>query len=258
MGDFFFLIESLAPGLYIFGAFFLAWNFMQFLGARYHLRTAQFMLERELAERRGGHAVTRFLFTAQLLVAVWGISTQAAPTWRNEMPESSDTNTLANFQTSTPSLGAAFETPVPAAGDSNDPIIPQTAPPPSTPQGTIGPGRDRVGCIRGQAWIESPANKQVIFEAIPVRGTAAVDNFAFYRFEIKADQIGENFAPLGDYDQPVVDGNGVLGQFLPYDFLPGAYRFRIVVFDTGNIARASCEISINISPPIPTQTPIGQ
>jgi hypothetical protein len=248
-----------AFGIYILAGGAALINLMLLLRARYRLRIAQFMLERELAERQGGYSFTRMVFAIQVMVAVWGINALGAPEWRAGLPEEELETDFSNFVTSTPAGGSAFN---PADGfqiQDDGITIPQTAPPPSTPSGTIIPSQERRNCVLDRAWIEYPDNGMVVFEAIPIRGTANIENFAFYRFEIRAAQPGENFAPIGgvesDYQQPVRESNGVLGQFTPYNFLPGEYRLRMVVFDTNNEAKANCEITIHIMEPIPSPTP---
>lgn len=261
MGDFFFFIESIAVGLYVFTGLGLLWSFRNFLRARRELRESQFRLEREQAQQHGGKALTLVFLSVNLLVTVWGTANMAAPTWREGLPATLNPKFRDNagYQTSTPEIGGGFQ---PTSNDTGGgDIIPITAPPPSTPKGTILPSSPREGCIRDQAWIDFPDNGQVVFDVIPIRGTANIQDFAFYRFEIRPDMgsLDATFStiggPQGDYVQPVVDGE--LGQLVPLNYLPGNYRYRLVVFDSTSAMKASCEISIIISDPIPTATPIG-
>lgn len=256
MDSFWTLIEQIAPAIYIFGAGAVVLNFFQFLNARHRRRTTSFSLERELAERHGGAAFTRMVFAFQLIVTVWGLSSQGAPTWEAGLSESPVEVNIRPFMTSTPAGGSDFNPPDQFVVQGDDFSIPQTAPPPSTPAGTIIPSQDRRNCIRDRAWIEFPENGMVIFDATTILGTANIENFAFYRFEIRSARPGENFAPIpADYAIPVPQANGVLGQITPYNFLPGEYRFRIVVFDTANEPKANCEITIHIQEPQPSPTP---
>jgi hypothetical protein len=136
------------------------------------------------------------------------------------------------------------------------PDIIQTAPPPSTPVGTIVSRGGRVGCITDQAWIAIPDDGMLVFEPLTIYGTAAIENFAFYRFEIRQNRPGFNFAPIPqDYTQPVI--NGPLGQFVPNNFIEGIYRLRLAVFDTNSAMVASCELTVVLEQPEPTPTPIG-
>ena len=136
---------------------------------------------------------------------------------------------------------APFATPIPTA----------------TPVGTIIPDAPSfVGCPRESAWLLVPGNGQLVFEATTIWGTASISDFAFYRFEIKSAVTGAEFAPIGgDYTTPVVEGP--LGDILPFNFPVGQYRFRLAVFDNTQMMRAVCEVTIHISEPPPTPTPIG-
>jgi hypothetical protein len=96
----------------------------------------------------------------------------------------------------------------------------------------------------------------LVFEAVNVIGTASTENFAFYRFEIKGPQTFGNFAVIRTYDKPVAE-KGLLGQFVPAFYQPGAYQFSVTVFDTTNTLKAGCTVNITITEPIPTPTPLG-
>lgn len=257
MGSLILFLDSISVGLYIFIALLFIWNIRSLFLARSELRVAQFGLERELAQRQGGRSFTFIIVAIELLVFIWAISTIAAPTWRDGLPEESlNLGPRENFQTSTPSQLGEFN-PIPTGQSSGFEII-QTAPPPSTPVGTIIAPGGREGCTVDQAFIQIPGDGQLVFEPIEIIGVANVENFAFYKFELRRDRPDTNFAPLGvEYTQPVAT-LGELGQFIPANYLDGVYRLRLVVFDTSSMPVASCEISIVISAPVPTETPIGQ
>lgn len=254
MGAFFSLIENLSTGLYFICGVSLIWHLRSLMQARHDLKLAQYGLERELAERQGGRALTVVLVMVELVVIIWGISNYASPTWSAGLPDSNtESNIDSPFITNTPAGDGVFGIQVRTAAPTD---VLATAAAPSTPVGTIGPRSQRTGCDPNQAWIEYPANGMYVFEEIPVMGTATIDDFAKYRFEIrKATDTDFSLYSKGDYNQPVV--GGTLGNFLPSVLLPGEYRFRLTVFDTNNSIRASCEITINIIEPVPTPTPLG-
>lgn len=255
MGAFISLIESLAPGLYVLAGVLLFLNLRSLMMAQGELRFAQYGLEKELAQRRGGRAITLIFVMIELLVAIWAISALAAPTWSDGLPSTAVVNSGRNFTTSTPvgdgSLGIDAE-----AGPTAGPGILATAPPPSTPIGTIGPFDQRVGCDPDVAWIQIPANGQYVFEEMDVLGTANSPDFAKYRFEIRgtAEDQFSVYTPT-DFTNPVQDG--ILGRILPVYLLEGEYRFRLTVFNTVNEVVGSCEITIWITEPQATATPIG-
>lgn len=255
MGGFISLIENLAPGLYVIGGLMLLWNIRALFVSRGELRFAQYGLEKELAQRRGGRAVTLVFVMAELLIAVWAISTLAAPTWSDGLPDTPEINVARDFFTATPAGGGELAIDA-NARPTDGPGILATAPPPSTPVGTIQPSDPRRGCDPETAWIQIPANGQLIFEETSIIGTANVENFSKYRFEIRNVENASNFSlfPAADYTEPVV--NNVLGNILPVLF-NGEYRFRLTVFDTNNAVAGQCEITIFITEPPLTATPLG-
>jgi hypothetical protein len=114
-----------------------------------------------------------------------------------------------------------------------------------------------VGCDTPNATLQVPGNGMIVFEPMLVRGTAYTDNFSFYKFELSGAATGGNFAPVPVDGTNPVQETGDLGQFVPAFYEPGEYRFRVVVFDTTNTVRAVCEMTIFISEPIPTPTPLA-
>ncbi|NDJ85802.1 MAG: hypothetical protein GYB66_07945 [Chloroflexi bacterium] len=253
MGDVLSLIESLAPGLYVICGLLLVWNIRSLIIAEGELRYAQYGLEKELAERRGGRSLTMVVIMIEILVVVWGVSNVASPAWSEGLPDGTAEAGQRQFMTSTPGSGGDFEFQI-ASPQPTDVLA--TAAPPSTPIGTIGPHDPKLKCDTSRAWIDYPANGMYIFEDIDVIGTASIENFAKYRFEIKGPSSSEfSVYTQGDRVEPVVDGP--LGRISPLDLIPGQYRFRLVVFDTDNNPRAQCEITIWIQDPVPTATPIG-
>lgn len=251
------LIEEISLGLYTFVVLLLLWNLRRFVTAHGEIRVAQFALERELAQRQGGLALTQMIVSFEIFVLIWALVNITLPTWVGGLPDQSSQLGQVEFATSTPAQSIEFRpftTAIP--GQSGITEIIATAPPPSTPKGTIFPAEDRVGCTIEQAWIDYPDNGMAVFGPIVVEGTANISDFAFYRFEIKKSNADSNFSPLGsDYTQPVI--NGPLGQFVPTNIIEGGYRFRLVVFDTSAQPVASCEITVFVVTPVPTETPFG-
>jgi len=253
-----FFIESISTGLYIIGAGGVLWMAYRFLRARRELALAQFKLEREHALVRRASAITIGGLLVESLVGVWAISALIAPTLREMRVggSTSDAGQPRAFITSTPIANAPVNLNVnPLEGQDEQQIF-STPQPTATPVGTIIPDMPQaVGCAEDAAWIHIPGNGQLLFEATTVWGTANVSNFSFYRFEIKPAQPGAEFAPIGEYTEPVVDGP--LGDLLPINFPRGDYRFRLTVFDNTHTLVALCEISVRISDPPPTPTPLA-
>jgi hypothetical protein len=253
-----FFVEKIAFGLYILSAAGILLMAYRLQRARRELTVSQFKLEREHALVRQASAVTLGGLLIEFLIGVWAVANMMAPSLRDiQVGANTGTgSTRERFVTSTP----APNPPVVLGG--NAPVgdnvdIFSTPVATATPVGTIIPDAPEiVGCPRDSAWIFIPGNGQLLYEATTIEGTANISDFAFYRFEIKPMTSGAEFAPIGgDNTVPVVDGP--LGDFLPFNFANGDYRFRLVVFDNTNMMRALCEITIHISDPPPPPTPLG-
>lgn len=259
-----FLIEQIAVGLYILlgVAIFLTWR--RWNRARWEFRSTYFELEKDLARSARHDAVTLLILLIEAVLLVVGIQQVVAPTIRsttNVSVAAAQVITDGEFNTPTPVFNAGVE-----IDSSNvnltpeDPALRVLATPTLTPTpvGTIVPNAPpAIGCNEPGAILQIPANGMRVFEPIRVVGTAFMDDFAFYKFEIAGPITGGNFAPLEDHTQ-MVQEPGELGQFVPSFYQPGEYRFRLSVFDITNTMGPSCTVNIYISEPIPTPTPLGQ
>jgi hypothetical protein len=260
-----FLLEQFATGLYILlGAAFL-YSFWRLSGARREYRETHFELERDLARYKRTNALTAMILIAELGLAVLGVQRVVAPTLRETL-DTSEVLALAQedgvFATPAPSpMAGGFQ--IDTSGVSLGEVDPanQILPTPTltpTPVGTIVPNAPApVGCESPDAQLQVPANGMIVFQPITVLGTANSESFARYKLEINGPSTFDNFAPLPvDGLQPVTS-IGELGQFVPAYYMPGTYQFRLIVFDINNAPRGSCSVTIYISEPIPTATPLG-
>ncbi|MEP7290903.1 MAG: hypothetical protein ABI835_03925 [Chloroflexota bacterium] len=259
-----FLIEQVATGLYIIIAVALILVGRSWLKAGSAYRGTYFELERDIARYRRGNAFTVLVLLTEFALVIIGIQQVVAPTLRKTMTD------LPRQQLSLVSDGE-FRTPVPPTfsaaviDPSNvqlgeiDPAA-QIQPTPTltpTPVGTIVPNAPGAQCPSPDAQLQIPANGMIVFEPIPVVGVATTENFAFYRFELKGESTSGNFATIGVDGTQAIREQGALGQFVPSFYTPGEYQFRVSVFDTTSAVRASCTVTIYISEPIPTPTPLG-
>jgi len=126
-----------------------------------------------------------------------------------------------------------------------------------TPVGTIIPNAPPAECSSPNVQLQVPANGMIVFEPLAVIGIASAPNFAFYRFELNGESTFGSYATIGVDGTNAVPEQGVLGQFSPSFYAPGEYRFRVSVFDITSNQVAFCALTIYISAPIPTPTPIG-
>jgi|FLYN01.1.fsa_nt_gi hypothetical protein len=258
-----FLVEQIANGLYILigVGVLLAWR--SWMRARREYRSTHFELERQLARYQRANAATTLAVLLELFLIVFGIQRVVAPTIRataSNIPLPGQ-NIEPPFITPTPSFNTNAQIDISGVQiGEDDPAQSVLATPTLTPTpvGTIIPNVPTpADCNTEKAFLQVPANGMVVFEPINVMGAATTDNFAFYRFELKGPQTFGNFAQIGDYTQPVAS-IGELGALLPSVYEPGEYQFRLTVFDITQTLRASCTVTIFISEPIPTPTPLGQ
>ncbi len=259
-----FLIDQLAIGLYILIGIgvFLAWRNWGL--AQRDFRETYFELERGLARYRRANAVTGLILLIEAALLVLGIQRVVVPTLEAQNEELGQILAPVEdlpFSTPTPQVRddtGIDDSEVANLIDATQPfeaiqITPTLTP---TPVGTIVPNPGEVvGCDTDNAMLQVPANGMVVFEAVDVRGTAHIDNFAFYRFELRGESTSNEFAPLVDYTQPAQELTS-LGQFVPSFYLPGEYQFRLNVFDISGEVKATCTLNIIISDPIPTPTPL--
>jgi len=259
-----FLIEQAALGLYLVIGSLIAYVIWRWLKANRDYRGTYFELERENARYQRGTAFTALVLLVEAGLIVVGLQRVVAPTLRL---------TLTNQPQRQIALvsDGQFRTPIPptfsaAVIDSSgvqlgaiDPAQ-QVQPTPTltpTPVGTIVSNAPAAQCTSPNAQLQIPANGMIVFEPITVVGIATTDNFAFYRFELKGQSTSGNFATIGTDGTQSMAQMGELGQFVPSFYTPGEYQFRVSVFDTTNALRASCSVTIYISAPIPTATPLG-
>lgn len=259
-----FLIEQVATGLYIIIAVALVLVVRAWLRATSAYRGTYFELERDIARYRRGNAFTALVLLVEFALVVAGVQRVVAPTLRETMTDQPQRQ-LALVSDGT------FRTPIPptfsaAVIDASgvqlgevDPAQQVLATPTLTPTpvGTIVANAPPAQCDSPDAQLQIPANGMIVFEPITVAGVATTENFAFYRFELRGESTSGSFATIGvDGTQPMTQ-IGQLGQFVPSFYVPGEYQFRLSVFDTTSALRASCTVTIYISAPIPTATPLG-
>ncbi|MEM6284957.1 MAG: hypothetical protein AAF787_22390 [Chloroflexota bacterium] len=266
MTAFMFLIDQLAIGLYILIGIglVLAWRSLGI--AQRDFRETYFELERGLARYRRANAATMFILLIEAGLIIYGVQRVVVPVLAAQEEEINDIIEPVEdlpFNTPTPNVNqevAIDDADVLSRIEATEPFEAIQATPTLTPTpvGTIVPNPGEIiGCDTDNASLQIPANGMIVFEPTDVRGVAFIDNFAFYRLELRGPSTFGEFAPLADYTQPVNDLTS-LGQFVPGFFEPGEYQFRLNVFDIAGDVKATCTVNIIISEPIPTPTPLPQ
>ena len=259
-----FFIEQIALGLYIFISLGLLLTLRTLLRARNEYRGTHYELERDMARFRQLNAFTVLVLLIEAALFVLGVQQVMAPALRGQLDQAA---IVRNIQ---PDDGE-FATPVRESG--GEPFVPDAsnvvinpdllvqralATPTLTPTavGTIIRNAPAVvGCESPDAQLEIPANGMIVFDPIIVRGVATTDNFAFYRLELMGGALS-NFGVLTQSTSPVREMSE-LGQFTPSIYERGEYRFRLTVFDVTAAVKASCEVTIYITDPPATPTPLG-
>lgn len=276
-------IQTIQVLLYILGALALLISMRSFIISRHDLRIAEFELERELARRKEANAVTRTLAFVEVLLAIFAIANVVAPSLQLE-PLNPDNPalggiapqpTFAPFYTSTPGGNGIEASGTPGAagadvianllasasaqpiGSNNQNQILSTPTLAPTLVGTINPDAPKaLGCDTPGATLEIPANGQTIYDSLTIRGTANVQNFSRYKFELSGPSTGNAFTPFGGDKTSPVPSLGTLGQLNLNAFQPGSYQFRLAVFDTTDTLKASCTVNVELRARPATATPL--
>lgn len=112
---------------------------------------------------------------------------------------------------------------------------------------------DSSGCLNPQATLTDPGPDQQIAGSFEVRGTANIDNFAFYTLQLSGANTNGAWVSLYVGNTPVV--NGTLGSFDTSAYDSGEYAFRLVVKDgTGNYP-LPCVVPVTLVNLVAGQTP---
>ena len=256
-----FLVEQLAPGLFILLGLGLLLSARRLLRARRSLRATHFELEQELARRARGDAWTSLLLLMELLLLVLGLLLVVAPTIR-EFSDFTPGQIVTDGQFNTPVPRFSSDAQIDASGVNltpDDPALRVLATPTLTPTpvGTIVPNAPPAsGCTEAGATLAGPGQRHARLRAdlrhrdglhgrlrlLPLR-----DPRAIHRRQLRA----------AGRSHPASAAARELGQFVPAFYMPGVYEFRLSVFDIFNAPGPGCTVNIYLSEPIPTPTPLG-
>jgi hypothetical protein len=206
-----------------------------------------FKLEQEQARTRYSRSVTISAVILLLMAAVFIISNPMLPA-PTSTPEPTPT------ETSGP-LAASTLTPTPAPATIT-PTATATRPRPTRPaQPTATPGADATeppvvrppACPNPNVRITSPGLNQVVQGNVPVRGTANIANFQYYKVEVGpgSNPKDNEWTVIGHLHESPVSG-GVLETFNSAAYPSGTYSLRLVVVDqTGNYPEP-CRVTVTV------------
>lgn len=262
------LIDQAAVGLYVLVAVAFVWYLLKWLQARESARATTFELERDFSSYRRANAATILVLLIELGLVVAGVQRVVAPQMREDRLVRNQVQQVAlninadgefNTPTPAPAQGGAIPDPVDPSvlGGAQVADIAATPTNTPTPVGTIEPNMPDVrGCNTPEAFLQIPANGMRVFQQTPVVGTAFLEDgtFSLYKLEIRGVDIAQ-FVPIDTVTIPQEE-LGALTQFNPASLERGTYQFRLVVFDQTNTLRASCQVTISVTDPPLTATPI--
>lgn len=137
-------------------------------------------------------------------------------------------------ETATLTPGTVVSTPTPL------PVVQPTQKPTSRPSPMATPV---PLCANPSAHITSPSDGATLRGTVQIRGTANLDSFSYFKFEIRPEEV-LTWSFLMRSDQPATDG--VLMAWDTMTVSPSAYRLRLIVVDeTGNYPEP-CEMRVTV------------
>jgi hypothetical protein len=213
----------LLAGLIYIRRFILAWE---------ELRRAAFGLEKETAQshlnQSAGMLVLLFIMAAAIFVTVSFV----APAFPASVPLQTPTMDLL----ASPSSTLASETLPVEAG-----TLTAAAPVLTATNEVIG-----EGCIPGEIMLSEPADGAQVSGVIVLLGTANVENFGFYKYEVArpGDTLWQTIQAGRDIVQ-----EGELGQWDTRTMAPGDYMLRLVIVDNQGESLEPCVIRVNVNNP---------
>lgn len=206
-----------------------------------------FKLEQEQARTRYSRSVIVSAVILLLMVAVFFVSNplQASPI---PTPEPTPTETTGPLAASTLTPTPPPATITPTATATRERPTPQTRPT-LTPEveATATPVVRPPACPNPNVRITSPGANQVVQGNVPIRGTANLSSFQYYKIEVGpgSNPKDHEWTVVGQLHQSPVAG-GVLETFNSGAYPPGTYTLRLVVVDqTGNYPQP-CQVTITV------------
>jgi hypothetical protein len=232
-------IENYALAIYITCTAGVLFYLRFFVQARREERQSIFSLEREVAANQARRAmIIMFIFLAIMAVTAY-LNLIAIPAQGGSIPLPTATPVQLILPTLTPSPTATpTSTPRPR---------PTRRPPPTrTPvQPTPTTAAPPPSCPSPGVQITSPGTNARVQGIVPIRGTASIANFDFYKVEYGAgDKPSEWHSISPVHRQAVV--NGDLDVWNTAGFPPGTYTLRLTVVDKTSNFPPPCQVRVII------------
>jgi hypothetical protein len=224
-----YLVLALGGLIYI-RKFIIAWE---------EMRAAAFGLERESAQARLNQAAGMTVLLLLIGIAVFAVVTFIVPSFPGSNPLLTPTLNLLATHTATLSV----ENEADQAALQTDQI--ESAPSPTEVQ-VVG-----EGCIPGQIMISSPQEGEELSDVITIKGTANIENFGFYKYEV-ARPDDDVWLTIQAGREIVTDND--LGQWDTRTLTSGDYMLRLVVTDNQGQSLPPCVIQVRVNNPV---EPVG-
>lgn len=208
-----------------------------------------FKLEQEQARGRYSRSVTMAAVVLLVMIAVFVVSNPVLTTPVSSVtPEPTATETTGPLAaaTLTPTPPPATITPTATATSTRPPRPVQPTDTPDvvvTPTPVVRP----ASCPNPNVLITSPGANQAVQGNMPIRGSANIANFQYYKVEVGpgANPKDQQWTVIGQLHNTPVSG-GVLETLNSGAYAPGTYTLRLVVVDqTGNYPEP-CRVTITI------------
>jgi hypothetical protein len=217
-----YVILALAGLVYI-RKFILGWE---------ELRRAAFGLERESAQSQVNQSAGMLVLLFMMAVAVFALVSFVAPAFPGSNP----------LVTPTMDLLASATTTLVVDSTQDAVSIPSTESTTELPPVEVS----GEGCIPGQIMLIEPAEGAEVSGVIIVRGTADIQNFGFYKYEIA--RPGETVWLTIQAGREIKQ-EGELGQWDTRTLAPGDYMLRLVVTDNQGQPLEPCVVQVRVNNP---------
>lgn len=217
-----YVILALAGLVYI-RKFILAWE---------DLRKAAFGLERESAQSSLNQSAGMLVLLFVMGVGIFVLVSFVAPSFPASNP----------LLTPTMDLLASPTTTLLAEGTDQNNVTPTVEDLSLTPTiAVVG-----EGCVPGQIMLTEPVDGSEISDVIVVKGTANIQNFGFYKYELA--RPGETVWLTIQAGRDIIQ-DGDLGQWDTRTLAPGDYMLRLVVTDNQGESLEPCVIRVFVNNP---------
>ena len=207
---------------FILGALAI-WQLRKFYLAWEELRGAAFGLEKESAQTRLNRSAAFLVVLLFLTAAVFGLVSFIIPSVPGVDPIPTPTIDLLATPTAT------------IAPDE------QIQPTPTQLSGLAGTPSLQQGCIPGEVMITYPENNSVVSGSVMIEGTANIEDFGFYKFEISPANSNTWLTIFAGVDPVVEDEFGPWGT---NQLESGNYSLRLVVLDNQGVQREPCRVDL--------------